>query len=279
MRLINGLVWFAILLLSSSCGSVILAPDAGSDVSCGDGIAEGTEECDDSGESAACDIDCTLALCGDGAVNTQAGEECDDAGESPSCNADCTRRSCGDGVLDTGEQCDDGNTNNGDGCDSACQREGFWAGGILRDVSPDTLVGWELCHQETYAGEQTYIADILEKCYKPNLLLACGDSSSETYALAAMGPRESVLFECGTQPDCVHNANAVGWYFSSEFSWGFAPEGEPVNRNTCDFGDQTASDSRLCWHTGGGVMQAGYRCGANIFLEDIRYIRAIYQSN
>ncbi len=33
------------------------------------------EECDDKGISATCDIDCTLALCGDGMVNALAGEE------------------------------------------------------------------------------------------------------------------------------------------------------------------------------------------------------------
>jgi cysteine-rich repeat protein len=58
---------------------------------CGDGLVEGTEACDDMGESAICDDDCTLAECGDSVVNVTAGEECDD-----------------------------GNTMDGDGCDATC---------------------------------------------------------------------------------------------------------------------------------------------------------------
>src|SRR5262249_43970898 len=41
---------------------------------CGDGIPTPDEECDDAGESAACDANCTLAVCGDGTFNMLAGE-------------------------------------------------------------------------------------------------------------------------------------------------------------------------------------------------------------
>ncbi len=78
---------------------------------CGDGDINGTagEICDDMGESAACNADCTVAMCGDGVTNMAAGEDCDDAGESATCNADCTTATCGDGILNVaaGETCDD----------------------------------------------------------------------------------------------------------------------------------------------------------------------------
>jgi MYXO-CTERM domain-containing protein len=78
---------------------------------CGDGLVNMTalEECDDSGESGACDLDCTLAVCGDGTINMTAGEACDDMGESVTCNADCSVAACGDGVTNVaaGEECDD----------------------------------------------------------------------------------------------------------------------------------------------------------------------------
>jgi cysteine-rich repeat protein len=45
---------------------------------CGNGRTDPGEDCDDSGESAACDDDCTLPECGDGNFNASAGEECDD---------------------------------------------------------------------------------------------------------------------------------------------------------------------------------------------------------
>ncbi|RMF19763.1 MAG: hypothetical protein D6760_12740 [Deltaproteobacteria bacterium] len=44
---------------------------------CGNGLIEGTEVCDDAGESATCDVDCTRVVCGDGLVNVTAGEECE----------------------------------------------------------------------------------------------------------------------------------------------------------------------------------------------------------
>lgn len=54
---------------------------------CGDGTIGGAEECDDAGESATCDIDCTGVSCGDGYTNITAGEECDGGG---GCDPDCT---------------------------------------------------------------------------------------------------------------------------------------------------------------------------------------------
>ena len=65
--------------------------DGDTDGVCGDGTQDSNEDCDDSGESATCDTDCTIAECGDGLVNATALEECDDA-----------------------------NTDLGDGCESCC---------------------------------------------------------------------------------------------------------------------------------------------------------------
>ena len=44
---------------------------------CGDGLADDGEDCDDAGESAACDSDCTFAACGDGTLNITVGKECE----------------------------------------------------------------------------------------------------------------------------------------------------------------------------------------------------------
>jgi cysteine-rich repeat protein len=101
--------------------------------SCGDGIVNITagEACDDKGESATCNADCTKASCGDGTLNMTAGEQCDDKGESATCNANCTKASCGDGTLNVtaGEACDDGNVTSGDGCSATCQIEMQGTGG------------------------------------------------------------------------------------------------------------------------------------------------------
>lgn len=91
--------------------------------SCGDGKTNATanEECDDAGESAACNVDCTMASCGDGKTNATANEECDGAGESATCNDDCTEAMCGDGKENgtAGEECDIGGGESA-ACDSDC---------------------------------------------------------------------------------------------------------------------------------------------------------------
>jgi len=63
---------------------------------CGNGIVEEGEDCDGDGnstggETATCNIDCTLSSCGDGILNSTAGEQCDDGGniDSDGCSANC----------------------------------------------------------------------------------------------------------------------------------------------------------------------------------------------
>jgi cysteine-rich repeat protein len=131
------------------CGTGTLDPDSG-------------EECDEGGNTATCDSDCTFVDCGDGHVNTAAGEECDDAGPSPTCDANCQFILCGNGILDggedcdtsgesatcdddcttvacgdgntneaAGEECDDGGTSPNDGCNAICDLE-FCGDGIIQ---------------------------------------------------------------------------------------------------------------------------------------------------
>jgi hypothetical protein len=92
---------------------------------CGDGVIKGGEEsCDSRGETAACDVDCTLPECGDGLRNAAAGEACDSGGfDTPGCNEDCTLPVCGDGQRnETVEDCDDGNAaDDGNGCGRDCK--------------------------------------------------------------------------------------------------------------------------------------------------------------
>lgn len=100
---------------------------------CGDGVAEGDEQCDlgddnDDLKQGGCREDCRDAGCGDGVVDFILGEQCDDenAADGDGCSAGCAIEAgpnCGDGKVDLvdGEICDDGNNADGDGCSGACQ--------------------------------------------------------------------------------------------------------------------------------------------------------------
>jgi cysteine-rich repeat protein/parallel beta-helix repeat protein len=70
--------------------------DAGADeaTTCGNGVTEFPELCDDG--------------------NLDSGDGCD---------ANCTPTGCGNGIVTAGEQCDDGNTAAGDCCGATCQHE------------------------------------------------------------------------------------------------------------------------------------------------------------
>jgi len=69
-----------------------------------------------------------------------------------------------------------------------------------------------------------------------------------------------VTFDTGTG-NTPHNANGVGWYYNDSYSWGFARQGDPISRSTCDI-EGGNPESRLCWHTGGGNINGGWRCGS-----------------
>src|ERR1019366_360806 len=140
-----------------------LSVDRPSGGSCGDGIIERKEGCDDGntvsgdGCSRICQVESNwycptpgqpcqnLAKCGNGILTSD--ETCDDGNtvSGDGCSADCKTiepgyqcrvpgkpctPKCGDGIISGSEACDDGNTVSGDGCSSTCHLEiGFKCSG------------------------------------------------------------------------------------------------------------------------------------------------------
>jgi len=104
---------------AAETGQAVARALYGAATSCGDGVVQNREQCDDGNTDPtdACTAECRSAVCGDGVV--QAGvEECDDENifDDDAC-IDCRAARCGDGVLHaSAEQCDDGNTTPNDGC-------------------------------------------------------------------------------------------------------------------------------------------------------------------
>ncbi len=181
---------------------------------------------------------------------------------------------CGDGQLDPGEGCDDGNREDGDGCAAHCVLEGARAGlirGVQRDV-PIAAVnarGYRPCYTGLYDVGGVPLDDVLAGCAGNQLLIGCRPTGDDTLRVAAEGLFEEVTRDVGGGRGAVNAHNGVDFYFSRSASWGFAPAGEGVNRNTCDVEDED-SPERMCWHTQGDAFRGGWRCGASVRLNDSR---------
>jgi len=88
---------------------------------CGDGVPEGTEECDDG--------------------NDQIGDGCTPfCVREPNCTDGVCEAVCGDEVVFAPETCDDGNTLDGDGCSSECQEETGYVCTEVPEDPPDSVV-------------------------------------------------------------------------------------------------------------------------------------------
>ncbi|NRA35549.1 MAG: DUF4215 domain-containing protein, partial [Polyangiaceae bacterium] len=116
--------------------------DGGQVGECGDGVTEGTEECDDGNpfETDSCMNDCTLPCktdpdCDDGVLcngvevctaenRCEAGPAADDGlfcATGMVCRSgDCILATCGDGAVQSPEECDDANRDADDGCENDC---------------------------------------------------------------------------------------------------------------------------------------------------------------
>lgn len=236
---------------------------------CGDGfIHAGIEACDDGNTESddACTAPfCEPNVCGDGILWPEM-EACDDGNDvdGDACTLACTVAYCGDGVKQTGvEECDDGNDAEDDYCTNACTSLLWYVAGPQTNVPVEQLSGWELCWSGLYGSMAPGLTNTIlgQQCTGSKLLEACRPVGADVFTVLAMGERADVLFDVGVQPNGKHEANGVAWYYSNNYSMGFAKAGDPVSRNSCDTGAPNLAQ-RMCWHTGGDSINGGWRCGA-----------------
>jgi cysteine-rich repeat protein len=249
---------------------------------CGDGaVHAGIEACDDGNvmDGDMCSSLCTIPGCGDGVVDMLT-EQCDDSNaiNTDACTAMCQNAICGDAIVFEGsEECDDGNPDAADGCEPDCTiTQKVMAVGPQINFPEASLSGWTPCWKGDY-NAVVPVVDILAGCTRANLMLACRPIGSPDFALLAHAPREAVLTDTGTT-NTPTNANGSAWYFNDSFSWGFAKEGDLLQRNSCDTGDVNP-EQRLCWHTSAGSTDTGYRCGNNNLNGDATWERVVLHAN
>lgn len=147
--------------------------------SCGDGVKEGGEDCDNGTNlpTSECPF-CKFAECGDGFVQMNveacdAGPENDDTGTV--CTTACQFPSCGDAIQQVDEECDDGVGLNGSGvgkCSADCQAKilqkreirvsvGKTTGKILKNAKLGVLGADEICNAD-FGGDGEWLAMIAD---------------------------------------------------------------------------------------------------------------------
>lgn len=194
---------------------------------CGDGVHNGTEECDDGNQvdTDACLSSCVTAKCGDEIV-WKGHENCDD-GDGDACPADCKSATCGNGMVDpgSGEDCDDGNLENTDGCLVGCLPatcgDGFLHAGVEEcdDANTDNTDTCTTDCLDAECGDGFVEADD-EACDDDNgsnedactnvcKLAECGDGFTQGSEQCDDGPDNSKCDKDCKPVDNMCNANGI----------------------------------------------------------------------
>jgi hypothetical protein len=142
--------------------------------------------------------------------------------------------------------------------------------GPQQNVALPTVLsgGWSLCYRQTMSvGLGSSALDELAACGAPgrNVMLAGRQTGSETLLLLAQAPYADVTFATGAAANGItHTANGSEWYYSDDWSWGYAQAGAAVDKNQCD---TNAGPLRMCVHTL-ATNVGGYRIGDNLDLNE-----------
>ncbi|MBN1605777.1 MAG: DUF4215 domain-containing protein [Polyangiaceae bacterium] len=237
---------------------------------CGDGVKNGTEQCDDGkndGSYGTCAPGCKLApYCGDGDVDSDAGETCDDGedngsvdyGDEDACSTRCLPPPyCGDGVVDVafGEVCDDGDDNGNEPGQCKPDCSGYNKPPIT--CGNGKLDAGEQCDDGADNGTKSSPCDV--RCQ-----LKCGNGFKDPGEECDDGTNDGSYGSC--QPDCT-----LGPYCG---------DGKKNGPEQCDLGEDNeenpygkgkcTTQCTLAPYCGDGRLQSKYEacdgqsgCGAN----------------
>ncbi len=271
----------------TSCGATsVCIHGACTPDSCGDGLTEGTEECDDGANNGTTGDGCT-ANCTFVCVSTDTARDCtpadpcagqgtcDDAshtcmpgmplGDGTACPGTnhfckggvCTAPNCGNGVVEPGEACDDGAMNGmaGDGCKADC---------TFACVNPATdCAAAPVCEKQscTTAHVCAAVADTTQNGHTCGSNLVCKDGA----CIAPAANCGNGIVETGEQCDFgAGNGPGTGCESNCQFSCTIAPN-SCDDKNPCN-GVETCGAVTVGGHAGqkcsAGTAEAdGTACG------------------
>jgi cysteine-rich repeat protein len=244
--------------------------NGGTVATCGDGVTQAPEECDDgnASDTDACAA-CRAARCGDGLVGP--GEACDDgnADDDDACRNDCTPPFCGDGVLRAGEECDDGNALDNDSCTNSCARPRCGDAIVQAGEACDdgNAVDTDSCSNAcTVLGCGDGVTEPNEECDDGNQI------STDTCTVACKKPKCGDSF-VGTGEECDDGNTTGADGCTNACRLARCGDGvvQPLNEE-CDDGNTDDGDgcTKTCRaaRCGDGVAQAGEECDDGNTLND-----------
>ena len=251
---------------------------------CGDGMIEGSEQCDlgmlngtGVGCNSSCAFDCMTgtdcnkmnnpcngtATCVANTVMGQMVMACMPGtplangamcGTNMFCvNMNCVAPACGDGVVESPEECDDGNTVNGDGCDNNCKFSCVSTDPTRDCASTSACVTMGTCDNTTHVcAPGSNVADGTgcgtgQICIMGNCTAAtCGDGFTTPPEQCDFGTGNNVAGS-GCQPNCTFSCT--------------------TNPNSCDDGNP-CNGTETCNMVTGPNNTPGQKCAAGTPLPD-----------
>jgi len=244
-------------------------PDcASAEIDCGNGVDDDMDGLVDCGDSDCAFTPACMATCGDGIVNP--GEECDDGNavngdgcsnicllenitptevcsnlidddqdglvdcDDPDCvNAAACGATCGNGVVEAGEECDDGNGTPGDGCAADC---------TLETVTPETNCTDRVDND----------GDGLVDCADPD----CANVAFCMCGNGVVDPGEACDDGNNTDGDGCSSSCQVEASSETQCDDGIDNDGDGL----VDCADSDCQNDPVCGVCGNGIVEAGEQC-------------------
>jgi hypothetical protein len=122
-------------------------------------------------------------------------------------------------------------------------------------ITTVTAGGWTQCYQDfmgVFIGNAAQ--SVLNACQGDYLLMAGRETGSNTLLALAATTRPDTIIDTGNT-SITHISNGSKWWFSDDWSWGFASVSDTVNNNECNIAN--SAPVSMCLHTVNGA--GGYR--------------------
>ena len=150
--------------------------------------------------------------------------------------------------------------------------------GVASGLSLSSLTGgWSLCHSSAYDSTVSLSTLLNTDCKQGRLLLGCRFQGTNSLVVAAQSIRSAVTNVVPDTANAFFNSNGVDFFFSTNYSWGFSPQGSGVERTPCS--SLSGFPQRMCWPTQDGAIVPGGRCGDDwLSGSTATFERVIYQA-